>query len=80
MAAIQTPLDDLLAYELACSRSEFELLADDEIVGLLTARFRLLSDHGWDWASALLLAADVERPASEAAHLAPLVPTALVLQ
>jgi hypothetical protein len=63
-------MDELLEHELSCSPCEFELLAEDEVVNLLVARFRLLCAHGWDWASALLLATAVETPAHEAGSLA----------
>ena len=63
-------MDELLEHELTCSPRQFELLADDEVVNLLVARFRLLCAHGWDWNSALLLATAVETPAHEAGSLA----------
>jgi hypothetical protein len=63
-------MDELLGHELACSPRELEALSEDEVLGLLLARFRLLCAHGWDWASALLLATAVETPAHEAGSLA----------
>lgn len=63
-------MDELLGHELACTPQQFELLEEDEVVDLLVARFRLLCAHGWDWASALLLATAVETPAHEAGSLA----------
>jgi hypothetical protein len=78
-------MDELLEHELVCSPQQFERLAEDEVVNLLVARFRLLYAHGWDWASALLLATAVETPAHEAGALAHAdtprpAATALVLQ
>jgi hypothetical protein len=70
MSAAPTTMDELLEHELTCSPREFELLAEDEVLRLLVARFRLLCAHGWDWASALLLATAVETPAHEAGSLA----------
>ena len=80
MSAALAELDELLAYRLTCPRAAFEALDEDEVVTLLLARFRLLVSYGWDWASALVLAADVEVPAHETADLAPVVATPLVLQ
>lgn len=80
MPAAPAELDELLALRLSCPRAAFEALEEDEVVTLLLARFRLLVAYGWDWASALMLAADVELPAHEAAELAPVVATPLVLQ
>lgn len=80
MPAALAELDELLAYRLSCPRATFEALDEDEVVTLLLARFRLLVAYGWDWASALMLAADVELPAHETADLAPAVATPLVLQ
>jgi hypothetical protein len=70
MSAGPTTMDELLEHELSCTRHQFELLEEDEVVDLLVARFRLLCAHGWDWASALLLATAVETPAHEAGSLA----------
>ena len=70
MSGAPITMNDLLEHELACSPQQFELLAEDEVVNLLVARFRLLCAHGWDWASALLLATAVETPAHEAGSLA----------
>lgn len=78
MSAVQTPLDDLLAYELACSPHQLELLEEEDVVGLLVSRFRLLTEQGWDWATALLLATAVDTPPSEL--LAPPARLALVRQ
>jgi hypothetical protein len=80
MSAALAELDELLAYRLSCPRAAFEALEEDEVVTLLLARFRLLVSYGWDWASALMLAADVELPAHETADLAPAAATPLVLQ
>lgn len=80
MPAAPVELDDLLALRLSCPRAEFEALDDEAVETLLLARFRLLVAYGWDFASALLLAVDVELPAHEAADLAPRVPAQLVLQ
>jgi len=80
MSAALTELSELLSHDLTATRSSFEMLDEEGALALLRSRFRLLSASGWDWASALLLAADVERPAGEAAALAPRVPTPLVLQ
>lgn len=80
VSAALTDLSELLSHRLTLPRSAFESLDEDEAVALLRSRFRLLSACGWDWASALLLAVDVELPADEAAALAPPVPTPLVLQ
>jgi hypothetical protein len=80
MPAALAELDELLAFRLSCPRATFEALDEDEVVTLLLARFRLLVAYGWDWASALMLAADVEVPAHETADLAPAVATPLVLQ
>jgi len=80
MSAALAELDELLAHQLSCPRATFEALDEDEVVTLLLARFRLLVDYGWDWSSALMLAADVEQPAHETADLAPAVATPLVLQ
>ena len=80
MPAALAELDELLAYRLSCPRATFEALDEDEVVTLLLARFRLLVAYGWDWASALMLAADVELPAHETAEHATPVVTPLVLQ
>ena len=80
MSAAPTELSELLAHDLSVPRASFETLDADEVLALLRSRFRLLSASGWDWASALMLAADVEHSAAEAAALAPRVPTPLVLQ
>jgi hypothetical protein len=80
MPAAPAPFSDLDAHSLALPRAAFEALGEDEAAALLLARFRLLGAYGWDWASALLLAVDVERPAHETAALAPAVPAPLVLQ
>lgn len=80
MSAALTELSELLSHDLSVTRTSFETLDADEALALLRSRFRLLSESGWDWASALMLAADVERSAAEAAALAPRVPTPLVLQ
>ena len=70
MSAAPIAMDELLEHELTCSRDQFELLAEEEVVNLLVARFRLLCAHGWDWTSALLLATAVEKPAHEAGVVA----------
>jgi hypothetical protein len=80
MSAALTELTELLSHDLSVTRTSFETLDAEEALALLRSRFRLLSESGWDWASALMLAADVERSAAEAAALAPRVPTPLVLQ
>ena len=80
MPAAPAEFAELLAYRLACPRAAFETLGDEEVEELLIARFRLLVAYGWDWASALLLAVDVEVPAHETAELAPPLAAPLVLQ
>jgi len=80
MPAALAELDELLAYRLSCPRATFEALDEDEVVTLLLARVRLLVAYGWDWASALMLAAEVELPAHETADLAPAAAAPLVLQ
>lgn len=80
MSAALTELSELLSHDLSVTRTSFEALDDEAAYALLRSRFRLLSASGWDWASALMLAVDVERPAGEAAALAPRVATPLVLQ
>jgi hypothetical protein len=70
MSAAPTTMDELLEHELTCSARDLELLHEDEIVSLLSARFRLLCAHGWDWSSALLLASALDVPAHEAGSLA----------
>lgn len=80
MSAALTDLSELASHRLTLPRSAFESLDEEQALNLLRSRFRLLSASGWDWASALLLAVDVELPADEAAALAPPVPTPLVLQ
>ena len=80
MTAALAELDELLAHQLSCPRAAFEALDENEVVTLLLARFRLLVSYGWDWASALMLAADVEKPAHETADLVPTAATPLVHQ
>ena len=70
MSAAPTTMDELLEHELTCSAHDLELLHEDDVVSLLSARFRLLCAHGWDWSSALLLASAVDVPAHEAGSLA----------
>jgi len=80
MCAAPTTLDELLGHELACTPHDFERLDEAEVVGLLVARFRVLSEQGWDWASAILLATAVDTPTCAAGAPAPRAQLALVVQ